>query len=102
MTSAPPSNSDSTAPPAVVAPAAAATDAAAVDPNLPPSKSALKRAEKEAATLARKALKTPVAVKAAGTAKPKKEKPVVKVVEEEAFVDVPEGHKKRKTPQLSS
>lgn len=65
----------------------------------PPSKSSLKKAEKLAAAAARKSLKE-VITAATGLAQPvvgggkKKEKPVVAVVEELPFIEVPEGHKK--------
>lgn len=59
---------------------------------LPPSKSALKRMAKEAEALAKKALRGK-APPAAGMGR-QKEKHVATVVEEAAFIEVPQGHKK--------
>lgn len=64
----------------------------------PPSKSSLKKAEKMAQLAAKKALKE-VSHAATGLTAPvpggkKKEKPVVVVVEELPFIEVPIGHKK--------
>ena len=65
----------------------------------PPSKSSIKKAEKLAAAAARKSLKevisaaNGVAAVVTGAGK-KKEKPVVAVVEELPFIEVPYGHKK--------
>jgi hypothetical protein len=59
---------------------------------LPPSKSALKRMAKEAEALAKKALRGK-APPAAGMGR-QKEKHVATVVEEAAFIEVPEGQKK--------
>ena len=64
-----------------------------------PSKSSLKKAEKLAAAAARKSLKEVISA-ANGVVAPvvgggkKKEKPVVAVVEELPFIEVPEGQKK--------
>ncbi|KAL8283096.1 hypothetical protein RQP46_005874 [Phenoliferia psychrophenolica] len=91
-----------TAPTPAAPPAAAAAppaDSASGAPSEPPTKSALKRMEKEAALAAKKALKNASKV-VPGPAAPKKEKaaPVAKVEEiEQAFVDVPEGYKKDQT-----
>lgn len=72
---------------------------AAVPDLEPPSKSSIKKAEKLAAAAARKSLKevisaaNGVAAVVTGAGK-KKEKPVVAVVEELPFIEVPYGHKK--------
>jgi hypothetical protein len=63
----------------------------------PPTKSALKRMEKEAALAAKKALKKAASVanpanKSDGAAKKKEVKKPAAVVEEPAFIEVPEGH----------
>lgn len=69
-------------------------DEVPLDPNAPPTKSALKRMEKAAAVAAKKAMKGPVAVAVVGAKKKEKEKIEKVVVVEQPFIEVPEGHKK--------
>lgn len=85
-------------PPPAAAPAAPA-DSAAAEPAAaePPTKSALKKLEKEAKVAAMKALKaaSKAVPGAAPVAKKDKAAPVAKVEEiEQPFIEVPEGHKK--------
>lgn len=76
-------------------PPPAAGAGAVVDPNEPPSKSALKKAEKLLQLQAKKALKSPVPTVVQGGGVKKKEKVIEKVVVvEQDFIEVPEGYKK--------
>ncbi|KAK4054912.1 valine--tRNA ligase [Microbotryomycetes sp. JL201] len=73
-----------------------------------PTKSALKRMEKEAALAAKKALKkaqqaaNPAAAQPGQGKKKEKEKPAAPEVEEPPFIDVPEGHKKDMSQPMAS
>lgn len=92
----------STAPPA--APPAGPAPADHLTGTEPPTKSALKRMEKEAKMAAAKALKKATAGPApvaAGQGK-KKEKKVVEVVAEDPYVEVPAGQFKGKYRRLAS
>lgn len=86
---------ETTAAPNTAAAAYPVADAAATGTAGPPTKSALKRMEKEAALAAKKALKkaSQVAAPVAGAPKEAKKREVKKaaVVEEPAFIEVPEG-----------
>lgn len=89
-----------TAPAAASAPAEGQPPAQAPAGTEPPTKSALKKLEKEAALAAKKALKKAqglVPPPAAGQGK-KKEKVVKEVVKEPDFIEVPAGHFKGASP----